>query len=207
MTSQNASLSPRLPQRQRGKLRVEALLEAAGAVFAEKGFDAATMTEIAARAGSSIGSLYQFFPTKELVAEALLGRYAEAIATHYKGFAEETAALGTEDFADRLLLSLVKFRTDHPAYVALGEAMANLPHPPVLGLRRQLREAVSALLAARAPSLPPDILEGVAATVQQMMKSAVALRDDAVPAPAALAELGRALRLYLRDRLTLSGSS
>jgi AcrR family transcriptional regulator len=36
---------------------VAALIAAASAVFLEKGYDAATMTEIAARAGASIGSL------------------------------------------------------------------------------------------------------------------------------------------------------
>jgi AcrR family transcriptional regulator len=39
-------------------MRVAALLHATATVFAEKGFDAATMTEIAALAGAPIGSLY-----------------------------------------------------------------------------------------------------------------------------------------------------
>jgi AcrR family transcriptional regulator len=39
---------------------VAALLDAAGSGFADRGFDGATMTEIAARAGASIGLLYQF---------------------------------------------------------------------------------------------------------------------------------------------------
>ena len=55
--------------RRRGRERVAALLAAAATVFAERGYEAATMTEVAARAGASIGSLYQFFPTKELLAE------------------------------------------------------------------------------------------------------------------------------------------
>ena len=38
----------------------QTLLAAAAEVFAGKGFDAATMTEIAAQSESSIGSLYQF---------------------------------------------------------------------------------------------------------------------------------------------------
>jgi AcrR family transcriptional regulator len=37
---------------------VAALLDAAGSGFADRGFDGATMTEIAARAGASIGLLY-----------------------------------------------------------------------------------------------------------------------------------------------------
>ncbi len=72
----------RAPQRERGRARVAALMAAAAEVFAENGYDAATMTEIAARAGASIGSLYQFFPTKELIAEALHAQYSGFRATH-----------------------------------------------------------------------------------------------------------------------------
>ena len=56
ISSSNASV--RSPRRERDRLRVAALLDAAGSGFADRGFDGATMTEIAARAGASIGLLY-----------------------------------------------------------------------------------------------------------------------------------------------------
>src|SRR6266700_1792371 len=62
----------RAPKRQRGRLRVAAILQSAREVFMEKGYDAATMTEIAARSGTAIGSLYRFFPSKESLSDALL---------------------------------------------------------------------------------------------------------------------------------------
>ena len=71
--------APRAPRRARGQLRVEALLAAAAEVFAARGFDAATMTGIAAQSESSIGSLYQFFRTKEDVADALIGQQVDAL--------------------------------------------------------------------------------------------------------------------------------
>lgn len=63
------------PKRQRGRERVARILETAGEVFLEKGVDGATMTEIAARSGTAIGSLYRFFPTKESLATTLLERF------------------------------------------------------------------------------------------------------------------------------------
>src|SRR5205085_839575 len=81
----------RAPQRERGRARVAALLAAAAEVFAESGYDAATMTEIAARAGASIGSLYQFFPTKVLIAEALHARYSDDFAAMLAGLAPRLA--------------------------------------------------------------------------------------------------------------------
>jgi len=58
------SADARAPQRQRGRLRVAAILEAGAAAFREKGYDAVTMTEIAARSGTTFGSLYRFFLRK-----------------------------------------------------------------------------------------------------------------------------------------------
>src|SRR6186713_2527769 len=66
-------------RRQRGHQRVEVLLGAAAQVFDEKGYDAATMTEIAARAESSIGSLYQFFATKPDVAQGVIALQADEL--------------------------------------------------------------------------------------------------------------------------------
>ena len=60
-----------LPRR-RKEARPAELLDAALAVFAEKGFTAARMEDIAARAGAAKGTLYLYFPSKEAVFEALV---------------------------------------------------------------------------------------------------------------------------------------
>src|SRR5487761_880539 len=106
MPSQNStatSLVGRAPQRHRGRLRVAALLRAAASAFAEKGFDAATMTEIAGLAGASIGSLYQFFPNKEALADALLARYGELVAAALREIETRAAELSATALADALL--------------------------------------------------------------------------------------------------------
>ena len=54
----------RVPTQERARRRVARILDAAALVFAEQGFEAATMEDIAARAETSIGSIYQFFPNK-----------------------------------------------------------------------------------------------------------------------------------------------
>ena len=64
MGSQTEIAPRRIPIQERGEQRVTELLEAAAAIFAEVGYEAATMRDIAGRAGASIGSLYQFFPNK-----------------------------------------------------------------------------------------------------------------------------------------------
>jgi AcrR family transcriptional regulator len=80
MTKHSHSSSPesnpkstlrREPKQQRSKDRVEALLLAAAEVFDEMGVESATTHGIAAKAGISIGSLYQFFPDKAAIFHAL----------------------------------------------------------------------------------------------------------------------------------------
>src|SRR6202044_4237095 len=77
--SSSRNREPLEPQRDVGRQRVAGLLQAAAAVFQERGFEAATMAEIAARADAKIGSLYRFFPNKDAVAEALMRRYAAGL--------------------------------------------------------------------------------------------------------------------------------
>src|ERR1700748_1363953 len=105
--------SPIVPQRARGKTRVEAILDAATEIFAERGYDAATMTEIAARANTAIGSLYRFFPTKDVLAEALLARYSALVDTALDGVAARVADLSPTGLADAfvdLMLGLEEHR-------------------------------------------------------------------------------------------------
>src|SRR5688572_25520984 len=113
MSSNKANKKKRgaiVPQRSHGKARVGALLEAAAAVIAEKGYDAATMAEIATRAKSPIGSLYRFFPNKEILANALLDRYAILINEAFDAIDETAASMSIEVFADRILNFMVNLQ-------------------------------------------------------------------------------------------------
>lgn len=69
----------RQPKQQRGKERVEKILDAAAAVFDEVGYEAATTHLIAAKAETAIGSLYQFFPDKAAIFNAMELRHIERV--------------------------------------------------------------------------------------------------------------------------------
>lgn len=73
----------RAPVQARAKARIERVLDAAEQVFVEVGYDAATTNQIAARAGTSIGSIYQFFGNKQAVAAALSQRYLDQLSALY----------------------------------------------------------------------------------------------------------------------------
>lgn len=67
----------RQPVQQRSAKRVEQMLNASAALIDELGYDALTTTLIAKRAGVAVGSLYQFFPDKRAVVQALTQRNLE----------------------------------------------------------------------------------------------------------------------------------
>ncbi len=70
----------RQPKQQRGRQRVEKILKAAAALFDEVGYEATTTHLIAAKAGTAIGSLYQFFPDKAAIFYAMELRHTERVA-------------------------------------------------------------------------------------------------------------------------------
>ncbi|GLQ99978.1 TetR/AcrR family transcriptional regulator [Dyella mobilis] len=197
MPSQKSSEARRVPQRQRGRERVASLLEAASACFVEKGFEATTMTEVAARAGASIGSLYQFFPTKEVLAQALIEQYVEAVYAELRKLAEQSVPWSTEQLAERLCGFLVAFRKRQPAFVALESA--SIPAVDSMAIRRRVRSELQALLARRAPHRSEDEMHAAAVVVQQMMKAAIAIHaEPGMPGrQAALIQLQHAMQLYL----------
>src|SRR5258708_4961574 len=110
------------PQRSHGKARVAAVLEAGAAVIAEKGYDAATMAEIAARAKAPIGSLYRFFPNKEILAGALVQRYAVLINEAFDAIDNQVKAASLEIIADGILDFMINRRNEAKAMSGLLEA-------------------------------------------------------------------------------------
>jgi AcrR family transcriptional regulator len=64
----------RAPVQERSAARVERMLDVCGELIDEVGYEATTTTMIARRAEVSVGSLYQFFPDKRAVVQALAQR-------------------------------------------------------------------------------------------------------------------------------------
>jgi AcrR family transcriptional regulator len=69
----------RKPSQGRSRERVSRILEAASHEFADHGVEAATMEAIAERAKTSVGSIYQFYPNKLAIYEAIGNKYIEEV--------------------------------------------------------------------------------------------------------------------------------
>src|SRR5262245_52382357 len=68
----------RVPVQGRSLARVNRMLEACAGLVDEIGYDGLTTTLLAERAGVAIGSVYQFFPDKRAIVQALTLRNVDA---------------------------------------------------------------------------------------------------------------------------------
>lgn len=191
--------NPRAPQRERGRARVAALVTAAGEVFGEKGYDAATMTGIAMRARASIGSLYQFFPTKDGLADAAHAAAADALLARLDQLADETDGMPVAAIADRLFDAFLAFLRANPAFIALADRKGG---PDKQRRRVAMRSRIADLLTRTEPPLPRRQAEILAVVVLHMMKTAVAVsgETDLPDRDAVLDEMRAMLRRRLAAR-------
>ncbi|WP_211239605.1 TetR/AcrR family transcriptional regulator [Jiangella gansuensis] len=191
----------------RGERRIEQIVAAAAEVFAAAGYEAATTNAIAAQAGISPGSLYQFFANKDQIARALAERYVDELG------AAQAAAFETIDLAQAPLAGmieavigpLVEFNLANRGFKAL---FARADMPPTLTeavapLHAALLGRVVALLSLRAPELPAAVVERAAVVsiqiVRAMMPLIVAAEDT--ERDALVGELRAALHGYLAPML------
>jgi AcrR family transcriptional regulator len=110
----------RQPRQARSQERVTQILDVAEQMFITEGYNATTTNEIASRAKVPIGSLYQFFPDKGAILQALALRYAEQL---HQRFVELDSAdrlnLPLPDYVDRMIDATDQFFTDYPGYHAI----------------------------------------------------------------------------------------
>lgn len=203
-TSQKSSeeLKTRTPKRQRGHDRVVILLEAAARIFARKGYDAATMTEIAAEANSSIGSLYQFFPTKPLLAEALHIDRLERLKVGLHHLAEQRPCLAAADSGEAIFDALGAFIEQFPEFPVLA-GRRDIPKERKVRSRAELKELIGNVLRRAQPPIADDIalMSGI---ILELLRIAVVAGSE--PDAAEDRRVVTELRLMLRRRLNEAAS-
>src|SRR5260370_16782796 len=110
----------RLPQQARGEQRIVTMLQGGAQVFYEVGFDAATTDMIAQRAQTAIGSLYDFFPNKEAIAQRLCEQFCEDLRVLFEGIlTDELVQVPLLQLIDDILDPLVQYHQTHPGFQPL----------------------------------------------------------------------------------------
>ena len=163
----------REPRQPRAERRVAELLKIAGAVLAENGYESATMTEIAERAGTSIGTVYQYFPNKQAVVLALQNQYATTMDERWAEVEEAAGRLSMEEIAHRLVEITSRFVEEHPALFLVLDAP--LKQGRSTQRRVRLRERMARVLQSKAPELPWEVAYRMANVSVQTVKGMTVL--------------------------------
>lgn len=194
-----AELLRRVPQQDRGQRRIDRILDAAAEVIAEGGVAAATTNAIAARARTSVGSLYQFFPNKEAIVHALAARYTSRFeALKQQVMALEVADLPLEDMMRGIVEPIAAYCDINPAYRHVYLATTDPMHGHSEAERRlhaAIVARIEALIARRCPWVAPAQRQATA-VVQVETVHAVLFHLQGLPReerPALCAELVRML--------------
>ena len=156
----------RVPRQARSKERFERILDAADAVFADQGYDGATTEAIAARAGTSIGSVYQFFPNKKALFDSLCIRYMERAGGLFEQLlGAGIADLPWTDLLDRLIDAFWRFHLDLPGFRAIWS------HHNISVEMLEASDTVNRAIASRSEQLIAVFAPGVPAARRAVVAS------------------------------------
>jgi AcrR family transcriptional regulator len=185
------------PQQERSTRRLAAFLDAAAELFVEAGFEAATMTAIAERSGSSIGALYNYFPDKESIALTLRNQYAQELEALWKPLMENAASTPHVEFVDLFIERITQFVQEHTAFPKLLAAPIRTRRDPAT--RKASRVVISNAFRVKNPSLSTEQSVLIANVSLQMVRGMMTLYEEAEPKGKTLIvdEFKKVLTLYL----------
>ncbi|MEJ2119757.1 MAG: TetR/AcrR family transcriptional regulator [Alphaproteobacteria bacterium] len=126
--AQESPTKPRkAPQQERSKATVEAILEAAAQVLVELRYARMTTAKVAARAGVSVGSLYQYFPSKDALIGALLARKFARIEPVMREMIARSEGQPMEARVRTIITATIADKAENPALnTALAEQMPKI---------------------------------------------------------------------------------
>ncbi len=195
------------PRQQRSRVTVDVIVEAATRVLARRGWARFTTNEIAAVAGVSDGSLYQYFPDKLAIAEAIRQRHLDEVLATLAGSDEKgdvaAAALPqrVERFVDGVIAAHSVDQALHRVLVEEVPLAARSSYPE---FEAEYQRRYRALVAEsrRETESESDDSDVAARMLSSAVEGAVhsAARRGDLDAPAMRAELLRLVLAYLSDR-------
>ncbi|MFY9781164.1 MAG: TetR/AcrR family transcriptional regulator [Candidatus Baltobacteraceae bacterium] len=180
-----------------------AILDAAARLFAERGLEGTSMSAIAAASETSIGSLYQFFPSKETIVTALAESYVTDWREMRQAAIAEVEAGDLRAMMERALDLVLEFSRRNAAVETFLEANPATASA-IEALQSEIDDVVRSLQRI-APGAPPAKLRLYAKLATGFVKGAlrtIIRIDDPAERAALTAEFKEAMWAYLGPRLS-----
>ena len=177
-----AKTNRKQPVQSRSRATCAAILEATIQVLATQGIERLTTTRVADRAGVSVGTLYQYYPNKAALTEAVRAEYfgltSQAVL---RSFAASEGAAVSERLA-QAIDAVIEVKRSHSA---LSLALAKIPADEAGAdfssqVVRHFADALVPIVAGGAP--PPETLlkelQGLVAAIEGALSFAVKSEPD-----------------------------
>jgi len=172
------------PTQQRSQLTVAALLKATAHILVKEGYESASTNKIAETAGVSIGSLYQYFPSKEALVAAVIDRHTEQMMQLLRDALAEVMQQPVEVGTRQLVKVMIDaHRVDPRLHRALVEQVPRVGRlENIRALDREAYALIRAYLEVHRDELRVADLELASfvcvATVEALTHAAVLNRPD-----------------------------
>jgi AcrR family transcriptional regulator len=143
---------------------VEAIVTAAARVFVKHGYAKATTNRIAEAAGISVGSLYQYFPSKDSIAVELLRRYRETLVAVVNDHLQGVTEASFESVVRALLTALLRAENMNPALhrVLIEQVLRTSARAEILGFEEKMEHLLAEAIRGAggllsSPTRNPDL--------------------------------------------------
>jgi AcrR family transcriptional regulator len=184
------------PRQDRSLATVDAILDATARVLCTTGYDRASTNRIARAAGVSVGSLYQYFPSKEALVAALAGRHMGQMISIVRAKLSEMATAPMPVAVRTIIMAMFDAHAVDPKlHKVLIEQVPRIGRLENLrGVEHEVETLVASLLEARKRELRRTNVEPMA----MLLVSVV----EAVTHATVLAELEPGRTAIMADELT-----
>lgn len=169
----------RQPRQLRSRAKVDGILAAAADLCSGPGLDALTTNAVAARAGVSIGSLYQYFPGKAALLAALIRAERANLLEAVERIVSSDAAKSLNKLVGDLIDATVAHYLERPSLTrTLNLAQSQLPPDPATD---EFSARITVLIAARLEDLsipgPETTAQDVLGILRGMIDAAGATQE------------------------------
>ncbi len=194
----------RTPRQQRSQETVEVILQATAQVLAEHGYAKSSTNRIAKRAGVSVGSLYQYFPNKDALFQALIERHVSAQNDAFSALFSISLGSPPPVLITQAVRALVASHQVQPElHLLLISQLGGLEQAAeLLTLDTRAIQALEAYFRVQSKSLRPMenprlVAEVIVFAVEAVVHRSLMERPDKLDDPAVERELIRLVEGYL----------
>ena len=159
------------PRQNRSRAKVEGILAAAADIVSGRGLEAVTTNAVAAKAGISIGSLYQYFPGKAALLAALIRDERANLLEAVERIVSSDTAHSLSNLVDELIEATVAHYLERPS-LSRTLMLAKSQLPPDLAAD-EFSDRITVLIAARLNELSIPMPETTAQDVLGILRGMI----------------------------------